>query len=245
MGIPKVFISYSHDSFEHKRWTLDLATRLRSSGIDAILDQWELKAGDDIPHFMETHLASSDYTLMICTESYVQKANEGIGGVGYEKMIVTSDLMRNIDSNKVIPIIRQDGTKVVPTFLKSKLFIDLSYTQSSEFNFDELLRTIHGSPLFEKPAIGNNPFASIETMRPEKANDNVRELMKAIVFQYESTGKIVEIDELLQIMSISRIKLELILIEAEEMGLVDCFNNNSYIKLNGKGKFYAVEHELI
>jgi hypothetical protein len=29
MKIPKVFISYSHDSQEHKKWVLDLATRLR------------------------------------------------------------------------------------------------------------------------------------------------------------------------------------------------------------------------
>jgi hypothetical protein len=57
MKIPKVFISYSHDSQEHKKWVLDLATRLRNNGVDAIIDQWALRAGDDLPHFMETHLA--------------------------------------------------------------------------------------------------------------------------------------------------------------------------------------------
>lgn len=48
MTIPKVFISYSHDSQEHKKWVLEFATRLRNSGVDAILDQWELQPGDDI-----------------------------------------------------------------------------------------------------------------------------------------------------------------------------------------------------
>jgi hypothetical protein len=48
MKIPKVFISYSHDSQEHKKWVLDLATRLRNNGVDAIIDQWELRAGDDL-----------------------------------------------------------------------------------------------------------------------------------------------------------------------------------------------------
>ena len=107
MAIPKVFISYSHDSQDHKKWVLDLASRLRNNGVDATIDQWELKPGDDLPHFMESHLRNSDYVLMICSERYVAKANSGTGGVGYEKMIVTADLMRNIDSNKVIPIIRQ------------------------------------------------------------------------------------------------------------------------------------------
>ena len=62
----------------------------------------------------------ADRVLMICTEQYVRKANAGAGGVGYEKMIVTSELMTSIDSRKVIPIIRQSGSKLVPTFLKVK-----------------------------------------------------------------------------------------------------------------------------
>ena len=42
MNIPKVFISYSHDSLEHKEWVNQLATKMRNHGIDATLDQWEL-----------------------------------------------------------------------------------------------------------------------------------------------------------------------------------------------------------
>src|SRR5260221_12606987 len=104
MSIPKAFISYSHDSQAHKKWVLELATRLRNTGIDAILDQSELGPGDDLPHFMERHLASADRVLMICTDQYVEKANAGAGGVGYEKMIVTADFLKTIDSNKVISI---------------------------------------------------------------------------------------------------------------------------------------------
>ncbi len=44
---PKVFISYSHDSDEHKKWVLNLATKLRRHGVDAILDQWDLRIGQD------------------------------------------------------------------------------------------------------------------------------------------------------------------------------------------------------
>jgi len=50
---PKVFVSYSHDSEEHKAWVLQLSTRLRSNGVDVILDRWNLKLGSDIAHFME------------------------------------------------------------------------------------------------------------------------------------------------------------------------------------------------
>ncbi len=82
---PKVFISYSHDSAKHKQWVLAFATTLRDRGIDAILDQWDLKPGDDLPQFMEQNLEESEYAVMVCTRKYVEKANAGEGGVGYEK----------------------------------------------------------------------------------------------------------------------------------------------------------------
>jgi hypothetical protein len=45
---PKVFISYSHDDMEHKLWVKELATLLRSHGVDIILDQWDLRLGSDL-----------------------------------------------------------------------------------------------------------------------------------------------------------------------------------------------------
>ena len=79
MNPPRVFVSYSHDSPAHKKSVLSFATTLRSRGVDAVLDQWDLKPGDDLLHFMETQLESCDFASMICTETYVQKANEGSG----------------------------------------------------------------------------------------------------------------------------------------------------------------------
>ena len=37
---PRVFISYSHDSAEHRDRVLELADRLRADGIDAMIDQY-------------------------------------------------------------------------------------------------------------------------------------------------------------------------------------------------------------
>jgi hypothetical protein len=68
---------------EHKKWVLDLATRLRNNGVDAIIDQWELRAGDDLPHFMETHLSNSDYTVIVCTRTSSSKLNSS----SFEKSI--------------------------------------------------------------------------------------------------------------------------------------------------------------
>ncbi|RUO38619.1 hypothetical protein CWE13_02950 [Aliidiomarina shirensis] len=244
MSIPKIFISYSHDSQDHKKWVLDLATRLRGSGIDAIIDQWELRPGDDLPHFMETHLADSDYVIMVCSDTYVEKANKGVGGVGYEKMIITADLLTNIDSNKIIPIIKQSGTHSVPTFLKTKLFIDFSKSGDYEFSFDELVRTFHGAPLFEKPEIGNNPFTPVEEIRPEKTGDALRELMAIVVYDFESGEDWSSYRGIVGRVGISRIMLDSLIEEAKEKGLVTQ-DSDKDLRLAQRGKFYAVEHKLV
>jgi len=246
--IPKVFVSYSHDSQKHKKWVLDFATRLRYSGIDAILDQWELKPGDDLPHFMETNLENSDYVLMVCTSRYVKKANSGMGGVGYEKMIITSSLMRKIDSNKIIPIIRQNSTIDLPIFLKTKLFINFSREEDFEFNFDELLRTLHSSQLFTKPDIGDNPFTLTVNDESEKMNSALKKLMGVIVNKYEENN-LLYLEDIFKQMNISRIYFDLLVREAEAKELISIFkcidDIADGVKLEYEGKIYAIKNKII
>ena len=131
-NIPTVFISYSHDSKVHKQWVLELAQKLRQNGVDIIIDQWDLDPGDDAVKFMEYWVQNSDRVLMICTEPYVNKVNEGEGGAGYEATIVTQELVRNSGTKKFIPIIRQSqGSYVLPTCVGTRMAVNL--TDSPEF----------------------------------------------------------------------------------------------------------------
>ena len=50
---PTCFVSYSHDDEHHLNWVLQLTTRLRSNGVDMILDKWNLRLGQDVAGFME------------------------------------------------------------------------------------------------------------------------------------------------------------------------------------------------
>ncbi len=157
---PKVFISYSHDSPDHKRWVADFASRLRKAGIDAILDQWDLSLGEDVTKFMERAVTEADRVLMICTEPYVRKVDDGQGGAGYEAMIVTGELIKNLGSSKFIPVVRQDGPQsTVPRFLGTRVWINFSEGQDVESAYEQLLRELHKAPLTPKPPLGENPFA--------------------------------------------------------------------------------------
>jgi hypothetical protein len=158
--IPKVFISYSHDNPTHKRWVGEFASKLVQNGVDVILDQWDLGPGDDIAKFMEKSVSDGDRVLMICTEAYVKKADEGKGGVGYEAMIVTGELVRNLGSSKFIPIVRQASTDIaLPRSVSTRFYVNLSESQDFDEQFEVLLRELHKAPAVKKPAIGKNPFA--------------------------------------------------------------------------------------
>ncbi len=156
---PKLFVSYSHDSQQHKDWVLQLATRLVKNGVNVILDQWDLKLGSNLPGFMESGLTESDRVLAICTATYVEKANSGIGGVGYEKMILTADLMKNTVTERIIPVVRNNKTDtLVPKFLSSRVYIDFRDDLNYEAKYAELLRDIHGQAISPRPVLGVNPF---------------------------------------------------------------------------------------
>ncbi len=245
MNPPRVFISYSHDSAEHKGWVLEFATTLRNRGVDAVLDQWGLKPGDDLPHFMETELAQCDYIIMVCTETYVAKANAGEGGVGYKKMIATSSLLTKIDDNKIIPIVRQSSAPTLPTFLKSKIYINFSNDSEVEYSLDELLRTILDAPLFEKPKIGANPFTPLAGAKPDRTADGLKAAMTAIAAAFENSRRDeLDIGSILKLTSMHRLKLERYLKKAESEGLLST-NILNYFSVTGDGYDYLVNHGII
>jgi hypothetical protein len=162
--VPKCFISYSHDSVDHKEWVLNLATRLVKNGVDVILDQWDLRLGGDLPSFMEGGLTDVDRVICICSETYVTKANAGFGGVGYEKMILTAELMQNINSEKIIPLIKNnESSKSTPVFLQTKCYTDFRNETEYEDSYLKLIKEIQGEAIKARPALGSNPFEKSES----------------------------------------------------------------------------------
>ena len=160
---PKVFISYSWDDEEnnnHKNWVLKLATDLVHHGVDVILDQWDARLGNDLAFFMEQGLTNSQLVICVCSERYTEKANNQRGGVGYEKRIMSADLISEPDKDYLIPIVRNNPLKVRPTFLKSLKYADFSNDSDYISSYSELLARIHNEDLKQKPTIGENPFRS-------------------------------------------------------------------------------------
>ncbi len=158
MDTPRVFISYSWDNESHKTWVRNLVKDLRSNGVDAILDQYEMKAGDNIIYFMEKAIDDTDMVLLILTENYRLKAEERSGGVGYEYTIINAEWYQNQTENtKFIPLLRDKAEKCLPVFLRSYMCIDMSNDENYDLKIEELLRRIFNEPTHQKPEIGKRP----------------------------------------------------------------------------------------
>ena len=200
MEPPKVFASYSHDSDEHKQWVLKLSTKLIENGVNVILDQWELGAGDDITLFMERGVKDSDRVLVICTDAYVRKANAGEGGVGYERLIVTAQLAQDLGTKKFIPIIRQSSNEEkTPTFLATRKYIDFADDGNFDEKFSELLHEIHNVPVTRKPLLGKNPLLN-QFSELEVSSHNlpkIPEKVESITQSYELAFELARADDTL------------------------------------------------
>jgi hypothetical protein len=157
---PRAFISYSHDSPEHKSWVLKLGSDLRAIGVDVVLDQWDLALGQDVSLFMQRGISEADRVVLVCSSAYVSKSEKGIGGVGYERLIVTAEVVQSIDTRKFIPILRGNGpTMRLPVFLGPRMYVDFENDEDYDAKLVELAREIHGAPATSKPTLGANPFS--------------------------------------------------------------------------------------
>jgi formylglycine-generating enzyme required for sulfatase activity len=159
MESPRCFISYSWDNEQHREWVRKLATRLRECGVDAILDQFHCAPGTDLTQFMEKSVRESSFVLLVCTPNFARKADSRVGGVGYEKQIITGEMFSaEVRETKFVPVLREgDAKESLPSYLKSRLFIDLREDGSFEAKLEELLRHFHGEPLYSPPPLGTKP----------------------------------------------------------------------------------------
>ncbi|MCK4469596.1 MAG: toll/interleukin-1 receptor domain-containing protein [Desulfobacterales bacterium] len=159
MRDPICFISYSWESDEHIDWVKRLAEELYKNGVKTYLDQWDVKPGTDLPHFMESSIRESDFVLLISTPTFCKKANAGEGGVGYEKNIVTGEIFgRASPDTKFVPILRKgDSKESLPSYLKSKAYIDFCNDDDFQKNLTKLLRHLYDEPEIKRPELGPKP----------------------------------------------------------------------------------------
>ena len=203
---PKVFISYARGSEEYKNKVLSFTTDLLKDGIEVILDLYEVNLGNDLNAFMEKCVLDESMTnvLMLIDENYANKANNREGGVGKETQIISEKVYRKVDESKFIPIIFGKGSNdeiVLPLYLQSRYFCDLTDPDSYSQNYKELVRALYGVNSIRKPEIGTKPAWVDEQFQPTsstyitlesfKKSDNLKNIESTNEFLDDLSNQIV------------------------------------------------------
>lgn len=153
---PKVFISYSHDSQEHRLRVYELLRKLRADGIHCVTDHTQMSPPEGWQAWMEDRIKEADFTLVVCTETYRRRAERkeqpGVGlGVTWEATLITNEIYQNASRNtKFIPVLfSEEDITHRPAWLGQVSY----YRVDLEDGYELLVRHLTNQPLFEEPPV--------------------------------------------------------------------------------------------
>lgn len=170
--MPKVFISYSWTSPKFREQVRQWADRLAADGVDILLDQYDLKEGNDKYAYMEKMVTDPSVThvLMFIDKRYAEKADARSAGVGTESQIISREVYEKVSQSKFVPIVCEldnGNSPYLPIFASSRIYIDFSSDEMVNRNWEGLVRLLYGKPIHEKPATGRPPaYIMLETHSP-------------------------------------------------------------------------------
>ncbi len=185
---PRVFVSYSWSSPGYQARVRQWAEQLLSDGVNVVLDVWELKEGDDKYAFMERMVTDESVThvLIFSDSEYAAKADARRAGVGAESQIISKEVYAKVRQSKFIPVVCEfdaNGEPYLPTFLKSRIWIDFSSPEAANDNWEQLVRVLYGKPAHERPVLGRAPayVLSNATVPPSPAAAKFAALRQAVL----------------------------------------------------------------
>lgn len=154
---PRVFISYSHDTPEHADRVLAMSARLRSSGIETILDRYEDPPEVGWPRWMARGIRDADFVLMVCTDTYYRRVmgdeepGQGLG-VRWEGHMIFNHLHDAGTLNRrFIPVLfGAEHRGSIPDPLRGFSFYEIS----TDAGYESLYRRLTAQPGVEIPPLG-------------------------------------------------------------------------------------------
>lgn len=144
----RLFISYSHDSPEHKERVLGLSERLRLDGYDCQIDRYVNGSPDEgWPRWMLNSLDRAECVLVVCTETYYRRfrghevPGKGKGG-DFEGALITQEVFdARSHALRFVPIVFQaQDESHIPEPLRGCT----RYVLDCEKNYKELCAFLDG-----------------------------------------------------------------------------------------------------
>lgn len=165
IDVPKVFVSYAHESDEHKARVLAFATFLRRAGVEAVLDLWAADDRQDWYAWAIREMTDADFVLVVASESY-RATSDGTGpstenrGVQSEAALLRELVYADRASwlQKVLPVLLPGSTiDQIPLFLQPHTASRFHVTSFDATGAEELLRVVLRQPGNVPPEVGTEP----------------------------------------------------------------------------------------
>lgn len=158
---PRVFLSYSHDSEDHRERVLEFAGILRHFGVDAQLDRYvEVPPPPSWPIWMYDQMEAADLILVVCSEGYERRLlgreSEGKGrGAKWEGAIITQEAYEE-NTQRLVPVVLWPSDKShIPYFLRPTTYYSVDVPTRS--GLESLLRRLFNEPSVLPPPLGVRP----------------------------------------------------------------------------------------
>jgi hypothetical protein len=150
----KVFISYSHDSQDHRDRVLALSQRLRKDGVETIVDQYvNGSPPEGWPRWMLDQIERSEFVLVVCTETYYRRfrghEQPGKGkGANWEGALVTQEIYDSgFRSEKYIPVFLSEVNESwIPEPLRARTYHAVTSQSAYDGLYDQLLAQSGAEP---------------------------------------------------------------------------------------------------
>jgi hypothetical protein len=174
--IPRVFISYSHDSDDHRQRVLELAIKLRNDGCKVRFDQFE-SAPKGWTRWMQECLdpANTDYVLIVCTDGYLRrlegKETPGAGlGVQWEGRLIYSRLYEGGDqAGRYLPILLDPANRAnIPRPLFDHNRFEIGTFDITDPGYRKLYRYITDQPEVELESEAEIPLVILPPEVPAR-----------------------------------------------------------------------------
>jgi len=177
MDHPSVFISYSHDSEEHRARVRSLAHALQNNGIKVELDQFHETEILDWPAWCResTDRTNSDYVICLCTPKF-REAFEGRTqpdrgrGVLWESSLIDDELYNREGNSRFLSVLFDEQPEsAIPRILRGWTFCRISQFNLEDRGFESLLRILTGQVAVVSGGIGQIP--ALPPMSPQSTTE--------------------------------------------------------------------------
>jgi hypothetical protein len=154
-----------------------------------MIDQYDPHPPEPWPRWMDRQIEEADFVLVVCTETYLRRAEgrekPGSGlGVTFESVLIVQDLYDDgMWNEKFIPVLFED---VSPRSIPKPLRGYSRYRVDTEDGYESLLRHLRNEPRVRKPEIQpGRPLPPVPASAPSSGYRSMAQPPEAFIHRQE------------------------------------------------------------